>query len=56
MLPVVTSGDFWAEKAKQLFRLNDHLDDFPRFAGEALIPLVLWFVIDWRIRKRRPVP
>jgi hypothetical protein len=53
--PVVTEGDFWSEKAHQLFRLNDNFDDPARLAGNALLPALLWFVIDWRLRlKHRP--
>jgi hypothetical protein len=51
--PVETGGDFRSEKTKQFFRLNHHIDDPFRFAGNAVIPFLLWLVIDWRIRRRQ---
>jgi hypothetical protein len=51
MQPVVTQGDFWAEKGKQLFRLNSHYDDFSRLLGNAVIPLALCLAIDWGLRR-----
>ncbi len=54
--PAITPGDFWAEKGRQLFRLNSHLNDPPRLIGNAIIPIVLWLAIDWalrRVQKRR---
>jgi hypothetical protein len=52
MQPVVFNQEhFWAEKGRQLFRLNSHVDDLPRLLGNAVIPLVLWFVIDWVLRR-----
>jgi hypothetical protein len=44
--PAVTTGDFWTEKAKQALRLNQNIDDPFRLLGNAIIPLVLWLVID----------
>ncbi len=35
MMPVVTQGDFWAEKGKQLFRFNSNFNDPARLAGYA---------------------
>jgi hypothetical protein len=56
MQPVVSEGDFWSEKATQLLRLNQNFDDPPRLIGNAIIPVVLWFVIDlWLRRKRKRV-
>jgi hypothetical protein len=52
MQPVVNGGDFWPEKGKQLFRLNSHFDDPARLVGNAVIPLVLWFAIDWALRRK----
>ncbi|GEM_PF-5954357 len=53
LLPVIaTNDDFWAEKGKQLFRLNPHFDDPARLIGNALIPFVCWLVIDWGLRRR----
>ncbi len=49
--PIVTQGDFWAERGKQLFRINSHIGDPFRFAGNAIIPLILWFLIDWGLRR-----
>jgi len=59
-MPVVENQEnFWTEKGKQLFRLNRYLvTDFYNlptqiglFIGTAIIPLVLWFVIDWILRR-----
>ena len=48
LLPVdPTTEDFWAEQGRKLFRLNPHFDDPARLIGNAVIPLVLWFFIDW---------
>jgi hypothetical protein len=52
MNPVFSQGDFWAEKGKQLLRLNSNFDNPARLLGNAVIPFVLWLVIDWRLRKR----
>ena len=60
MMPVVENQEnFWTEKGKQLFRLNRYLtSDFYNLPaqiglllGTAIIPLVLWFVIDWILRR-----
>ena len=51
LTPVMTGGDFWTEKAKQLFRFGP-FDDPYRLAGRAVIPLLLWLGIDWRLRRR----
>ena len=60
MMPVVENQEnFWTEKGKQLFRLNRYLiSDFYSLPtqiglviGTAIIPLVLWFVIDWSLRR-----
>ena len=51
--PVIMDGiDFWSEKAKQLLRLNSHFDDPFRMLGNAIIPALLWFAIDWGLRRR----
>jgi hypothetical protein len=55
MLPVVTDGDFWSEKGKQLFRFGP-FDDPVRLTGRAIIPLVLWVIIDWIIRRQNDAP
>src|SRR5262249_7928539 len=54
--PVMAYTNFWSEKAHQLIRLNSHFNSLPRLIGNAIIPAVLWFAIDWAIRrkKRRP--
>jgi len=49
--PVITAGDYWTEKAKQLVRFGP-FDDIPRLVGQGVIPLVLWFVIDRILRRR----
>jgi hypothetical protein len=49
--PVVTRGDFWTERGKQLFRLNSHFDDPYRLIGNAVIPLALCLAIDWGLRR-----
>jgi hypothetical protein len=49
--PVLTQGDFWIEKGKQLFRLNSHFDDLPRLIGNGIIPIVVWLLIDWGLRR-----
>jgi hypothetical protein len=52
LLPVVTTGDdFWALKARQLVTFGP-FDDMPRFLGRAFIPLILWALIDWRLRRK----
>jgi hypothetical protein len=50
---IMTDGNFWSEKAKQLVRLNEHVDDPARLVGNAIIPAVLWFAIDWGLRRSR---
>jgi hypothetical protein len=60
MMPVVENQEnFWTEKAKQLFRLNRYLisdlynlpSQIGLVLGTAIIPLLLWFVIDWILRR-----
>lgn len=47
MMPVTSDTDnFWAAKAAQLFSLNPNIQDIPRFIGNAVFPLMLWFVFD----------
>jgi hypothetical protein len=49
-----TVADFWAEKATQLFRLNESIFNDPaRFAGNGIIPALLWFAIDRGLRRAR---
>lgn len=53
MMPVTSGADnFWAAKATQLFSLNPNIQDIPRFVGNAVLPLILWFVFD-RILKSK---
>ena len=53
MMPVISGTDnFWAAKATQLFSLNPNIQDIPRFIGNAVFPLILWFVFD-RILKSK---
>ncbi len=55
LMPVVTPGDFWVEKGKQLFRFNSHINDPAVFIGNGIIPFILWLAIDWALRRaRRP--
>jgi hypothetical protein len=60
MMPVIENQEhFWTEKGKQLFRLNRYLisdlynlpSRIGLLIGTAIIPLVLWFVIDWILRR-----
>jgi hypothetical protein len=47
MMPVNSGTDnFWAAKASQLFSLNPNIQDIPRFLGNGIFPLILWFVFD----------
>lgn len=56
MTPVISDTDnFWAAKATQLFSLNPNIQDIPRFIGNAVFPLILWFVFD-RILKSKAKP
>lgn len=53
MLPVTNGTDnFWAAKATQLFSLNPNIQDVPRFIGNAIIPLILWFVLDRTLKPK----
>jgi hypothetical protein len=36
--PVATDADFWTEKATQLFRFNESINDPARFVGNAYYP------------------
>ncbi|MBI1274037.1 MAG: hypothetical protein GC131_08140 [Alphaproteobacteria bacterium] len=50
MMPVVDGSDFWAEKGRQLLQFGP-FDDPSRLMGRAIIPLILWFVIDRGLKK-----
>lgn len=50
--PVTSGGDFWPEKARQLFHLNSDIGDPATFAGTGVLPLVLWLVLDWMLRRQ----
>ncbi|MFL9709955.1 hypothetical protein [Methylobacillus sp. Pita1] len=53
MLPVTTNTeDFWSAKIAQLFTINPNIQDIPRLIGNAILPLILWFIID-RVLKRK---
>jgi len=53
MMPVTSGTDnFWAAKAAQLFSLNPNIQDIPRFLGNSVLPLILWFVIDWILKPK----
>jgi hypothetical protein len=51
LTPAAPSHDFWAAKAMQLAQFGP-FDDIPALLGRAVIPAILWAVIDWRIRSR----
>jgi hypothetical protein len=52
--PVITHGDFWAEKGKQFFRLNSALlhGDLPVFIGNAVLPLICCYAVDRILRRK----
>lgn len=53
MTPVINDTDnFWVAKAAQLFSLNPNIQDIPRFIGNAVFPLILWFVFDWILKSK----
>lgn len=53
MMPVISGADnFWVEKAAQLFSLNPNIQDIPRLIGNAVFPLILWFVFDWVLKSK----
>jgi p-aminobenzoyl-glutamate transporter AbgT len=61
MMPVTNgSSDFWAAKASQLFQLNPNIQDIPRFIGNAVVLLILWFVVDLilkpKLKKKSTAP
>lgn len=50
---LVNQDDFWSEKLKQAFQINRYIfTDFARFLGASVLFAVLWFVNDWRLRRR----
>jgi hypothetical protein len=52
LLPVTTGDDFWSAKGAQLLRFGP-FDDISRLIGRAVIPFILWYVVDWMIRRRQ---
>lgn len=53
MMPIISiTDDFWAAKAAQFFSLNPNIQDIPRFIGNAVLPLILWFVFDRLLKLR----
>lgn len=47
MMPVTADTDyFWAAKVAQLFSLNPNIQDTSRLIGNAILPLILWFILD----------
>ena len=54
LVPVVSDDrEFWSAVAAQMFQINPHLlSDPARFAGNLLIPVILWFLIDRALRRR----
>lgn len=53
MLPVKhTHASIVIEKIKQLFILNPNIHDIPKFVGNGIVIITLWFGLDWVIRKR----
>src|SRR5262245_547683 len=51
--PITASGDFWPEKARQLFRLNHNIENPAVLAGNAVVPALFWFAIDWGMRRKK---
>src|SRR5882672_6331830 len=49
--PVIAAGDFWSEKAKQLLSFNRNFDNPARLLGNTIFLALLWFVIDWGLRR-----
>ena len=53
MMPITADTDnYWAAKVAQLFSLNPNIQDAPRLIGNAILPLILWFILD-RILKSK---
>lgn len=53
MLPVSHANtNYVIEKIKQLFILNPNIHDIPRFVGNGIVIITLWFGLDWVMRRR----
>lgn len=53
MMPITADTDnYWTAKVSQLFSLNPNIQDTPRLIGNAILPLILWFILD-RILKSK---
>ncbi len=52
--PVASEGsEFWFSKLTQLFQVNRLLSSDPgSFVARSLVPLVLWFLIDYWLSRR----
>lgn len=53
MMPPALPDGFWAEKGRQLVRLNSNFDDPPRMVAYAVICAIMWFGIDRALRRHR---
>jgi hypothetical protein len=51
LVPVITTGNFWSAKGRQLFSFGP-FDDIESLLARAAIPFFLWLMIDWWIRRR----
>ncbi|AOV16460.1 hypothetical protein BJI67_04670 [Acidihalobacter aeolianus] len=47
------SSNFLLEKLKQFVTLNPNLHDIPKFIGNGIAIVLLWYGIDWVIRRKQ---
>ena len=52
MHPVVTTGDFWSEKFRQVFHFNRNIDDPWRLFGNSILLVIIWVAIDLWLRRK----
>jgi hypothetical protein len=50
LLPVTVEPNYWYAAASLLWHFGP-FDDIAQLIGRALVPLVLWALIDWRLRR-----
>lgn len=50
LMPVVDGAEFWPTMLHRLWHFGP-FDDFAQLIGRAFVPLVLWALIDWRLRR-----
>ncbi len=50
LLPVTVGPNFWYAAARLLWHFGP-FDDIAQLIARALVPLVLWALIDWRLRR-----